>query len=222
MAKIIGVIQVKGGAGRSTLSTNLAGELSKLGATTLIDADLPQGTAQSWYAMRQEAGRSGDMVSQLKLRTAADYLDLMAAVEDAGKESKFILIDCPPRTAKLTRAALMLADLVLIPCGASKPELWATLDIQELLQEAEQAKPVKARLVWTRYRAGTRLAQDLTEMASKELGIKAMDTRLGMRVSYMEALGDGLTAAEVGDPQARAEVEQLVHEVQQILKTRKK
>jgi len=28
--KIIGVIQVKGGAGRSTVSTNLAGALSKL------------------------------------------------------------------------------------------------------------------------------------------------------------------------------------------------
>ena len=38
MAKIIGVIQVKGGAGRSTLATNLAGELSKLGRTVLVDA----------------------------------------------------------------------------------------------------------------------------------------------------------------------------------------
>ena len=31
MTKIIGIIQVKGGAGRSTASTNLAGELSKSG-----------------------------------------------------------------------------------------------------------------------------------------------------------------------------------------------
>ena len=29
--KTVGIIQVKGGAGRSTVSTNLAGELSKLG-----------------------------------------------------------------------------------------------------------------------------------------------------------------------------------------------
>jgi MinD-like ATPase involved in chromosome partitioning or flagellar assembly len=31
MTKIIGLVQVKGGAGRSTFSTNLAGKKSKLG-----------------------------------------------------------------------------------------------------------------------------------------------------------------------------------------------
>ena len=35
-AKTIGIIQVKGGAGRSTVSTNLAGELSKLGKTVPV------------------------------------------------------------------------------------------------------------------------------------------------------------------------------------------
>ena len=39
-AKTIGIIQVKGGAGRSTVSTNLAGELSKHGKTVLIDCDM--------------------------------------------------------------------------------------------------------------------------------------------------------------------------------------
>jgi Mrp family chromosome partitioning ATPase len=56
-AKTIGVIQVKGGAGRSTVSTNLAGELSKLGKTVLIDCDMPQGTSASWFAVRQQAGK---------------------------------------------------------------------------------------------------------------------------------------------------------------------
>ena len=37
MTRIIGLVQVKGGAGRSTVRTNLAGELSKLGKTVLID-----------------------------------------------------------------------------------------------------------------------------------------------------------------------------------------
>jgi Mrp family chromosome partitioning ATPase len=37
--KVIAMAQVKGGAGRSTLATTLAGELSKQGDTVLIDAD---------------------------------------------------------------------------------------------------------------------------------------------------------------------------------------
>ena len=35
MAKVFGIIQVKGGAGRSTIATNLAGELAKKGRTVL-------------------------------------------------------------------------------------------------------------------------------------------------------------------------------------------
>ena len=52
MAKVIGIIQVKEGAGRSTVSTNLAGVLSKQGKTVLIDFDLPQGTSASWFSVR--------------------------------------------------------------------------------------------------------------------------------------------------------------------------
>ena len=47
-AKTIGIIQVKGGAGRSTVSTNLAGELSKVGKTVLIDGDSRFAIATSW------------------------------------------------------------------------------------------------------------------------------------------------------------------------------
>ena len=73
MPKVIGVIQVKGGAGRSTLSTNLAGELSKVGKTVLIDGDMPQGTSASWFAVRQEATATNDLVSKLKTDTATTH-----------------------------------------------------------------------------------------------------------------------------------------------------
>jgi Mrp family chromosome partitioning ATPase len=43
--KVIGFIQVNGGAGLSTVSTNLAGELSKSGKTVLFYRDLPQGSS---------------------------------------------------------------------------------------------------------------------------------------------------------------------------------
>jgi chromosome partitioning protein len=43
MTRIIGLVQVKGGAGRSTVATNLAGELARVGKMALIDADMRQG-----------------------------------------------------------------------------------------------------------------------------------------------------------------------------------
>ena len=61
--KALRVIQVKGGAGRSTVSTNLARELSKQGKTVLIDCDMPQGTSASWYAVRHQAGKAGALIA---------------------------------------------------------------------------------------------------------------------------------------------------------------
>ena len=58
MTKVIGVIQLKGGAGKSTVATNLAGMLNEKGSTLLIDSDEPQYSAEGWYLLREEAGRT--------------------------------------------------------------------------------------------------------------------------------------------------------------------
>ena len=213
--KVIGVIQVKGGAGRSTVSTNLAGELSKQGKTVLIDCDMPQGTSASWYAVRHQAGKAGALIAD----TATSYRELVSKVEQYA-DADYIVLDGPPRIAELTRSALVLADICLIPVGASAAEIWATGDILALIEEASKVRPVNARMVWTRYRPHTLLARGLTELAKKELGLQALGTSLGMRVSYMEALGEGLTVAELADPNAKVEVKFLVNEVKQLLKVK--
>jgi chromosome partitioning protein len=212
-AKTIGVIQVKGGAGRSTVSTNLAGELSKLGKTVLIDCDMPQGTAASWFEVRDQSGKSGNLIAD----TATNHRELVAKV-DQYQYADFIVLDGPPRIAELTRAILVLADLCLVPVGASAAEIWATSDLLALVEEANQVKPVDARMIWTRYRPHTRLAQELSELATKELGLAALSTTLGMRGAYMQALGEGLTVAELYEPSAKAEVKSLTDEIQTLLR----
>lgn len=209
-AKIIGVIQVKGGAGRSTVSTNLAGELSKLGRTVLIDCDMPQGTSASWYAVREAPG------DNLAADTASTHKELIAKVEHY-QDADYIVLDGPPRIAELTRAILMLSDLCLVPVGASAAEIWATTDLLALIAEANKITPVKARMLWTRHRPKTKLAKDLSELAAQELGLAALATSLGMRVAYPQALGEGLTAAEVQDASAKAEITSLTAEVAGLL-----
>lgn len=213
MTKTIGVIQVKGGAGRSTVSTNLAGELSKHGKTVLIDCDMPQGTSASWFAVRDQAGKAGNLIAD----TATNHRELVDKVEQH-QGADFIVIDGPPRIAELTRAILVLADLCLVPVGASAAEIWATSDLLTLIDEAKKLKRVNARMVWTRYRPHTRLAQELSELASKELGLASLTNSMGMRVAYMEALGGGMTGAELPEPSAKAEVRLLTEEVKKLLR----
>jgi chromosome partitioning protein len=216
MTKIIVLVQVKGEQGRSTVSTNLAGELSKSGKTVLIDCDMPQGTSASWFAVRQQKGRQGN----LKADTAIDHSDLINKVKQH-QDADYIVLDGAPRLAEMTKAILILADLCLIPVGASNAEIWATGDILELINQANAVKQVKTRMLWTRYRAHTRLAQELSGLASQELGIDALTASTGMRWAYMQALGEGLTVAELADTSARDEVRALTAEVKQLLKGQK-
>jgi len=213
--KTIAVVNLKGGCGRSTLSTNLAGELAKRASTALIDTDLPQGTASSWFALRDASGRS----EGLSLDTATNHQELIAKVSE--RKEKYIVLDSPPRLAEIARAMLMLSDLVLIPVATSAAEVWATGDLVELLNEARKVRPIEARLVWARHRANTKLAKELIEKVEGILQIPVLKTPMGLRVGYQEALGLGLTGAEVGDANAKSEVVSLTAEVVSLLEKKK-
>jgi len=87
-----------------------------------------------------------------------------------------------------------------------------------MIEEAQKEKKVEVRLLWTRFRAYTRLAQELAEESEKALKLTALNTTLGYRVAYAEALGQGLTAAELHDSNAKQELVSLIMEIKRILK----
>lgn len=214
MTRIIGLVQVKGGAGRSTVATNLAGELARVGKTVLIDADMPQGTSASWAALRMQAKPQGRLVAD----TAPGHRELVAKVDALRGQVDYIVLDGPPRIAEMTRAILALSDLALIPIGASPAEIWATSDMVAQVQDVQRVHKLPVRILWTRFRAYTKLAQELAAEADKALGLPAMKSALGYRVAYAEALGNGQTAAEGQDPNARSEVVALTVEVKRMLR----
>jgi chromosome partitioning protein len=214
VGRIIGVVQVKGGVGRSTLATNLAAALSKYGQTALIDADVPQGTSASWGALRERAGRA----EKLTIAGVADHRALVSKVRELVSINDFVIIDGPPRLAEVTRAIMVMSRLCLIPLGASAAEIWATADLVKTINEARDRRlDINARIVWNRFREHTRSARELGEAAEKQLGLPALHSKLGYRVAYSEALARGLSVEEWPDRQANEEFTALVNEVKQQL-----
>jgi len=218
MANIIGVIQVKGGCGRSTIATNLAAILAADKPTLLIDCDLPQGTSSSWHAARIAEGLSG----KLSIVKAHNHLELVNLVQ-AADGHEYVIIDAPPRIAEITKAILILSNLNLVPLAPSVAEIWATTDLLETIKAARHHKPdLDVRVIWNRFRAQTRSAKSLSEAVKEQLGISELKTRLGYRVSYADCLGLGLSVQEWTDKTARDEMAALVTEVKTILKKRGK
>lgn len=218
MAGIVGIIQVKGGVGRSTIATNLAAALSLHQPTALIDCDMPQGTSASWYTLRQSEVPSDTLL----LATARNYQELIQRAKECAARCSYLVIDGPPRLAEMTRAIMMLSDLSLVPLGASAAEIWSTTDLLRTIDEARTYKPsVDARIVWTRLRSHTREAQELKDAVHQELKLKELRAALGYRVAYSEALARGLSAEEWLDSQAHEEVRALTNEVAKILREKK-
>lgn len=219
MTQIIGVVQAKGGVGRSTIATNLAAIASLSGTVCLIDCDLPQATSSSWFAQRQQ-----DLASpHLSLRRCDSHLQLIDQIKSLIPHTATIFIDGPPRIAEMTRAILMLSDLCLLPLGASAAEVWATGDILTVIREArEYKKKIDARIVWNRFRPQTRVAQEIHDSVQGELNLPELQTRLGYRVAYSEALARGLSADEWLDQTAHGEIVALAEEVAAILKEKRR
>lgn len=215
MGRIIGIVQVKGGAGRSTLATNLAAALSMEAPTALIDADVPQGTSVSWGVLRERAGRMG----QLTVTGAADHRILVSKARELVATHSYVIIDGPPRLAEVIRVILIMSRLCLIPMGASAAEIWATSDLVRTIAEARNRRlDVNACIVWNRFRGYTRSARELGEAAEQELGLPALQSKLGYRVAYSEAMARGLSVAEWPDKQAQIEFAELVAEIKEQLK----
>ena len=213
MAQTIGIIQIKGGAGRSTLATNLSALLAERNTVALIDADMPQGTSAAWASIRL-----ADKPHSLTLATTTTYQDLVEQVSRLAPHHDYVIIDTPPRGAEMTRAALILSDLCLVPLTASAAEIWATSDLLATLHEAREVRPdVDVRLIWTRFRGNTRSAQELSAVAQQELGLKELKNKLGYRVAFSEALARGLSVLEWPDRTAKVEFQAVGKEIKKIL-----
>ena len=129
---IIAIVGNKGGAGKTTLSVNLAAGISREHSVVMIDAD-PQGSSLQWRSI------AGDNVF---FPVYAPTFSLREQAKQYAVKNEYILIDCPPSVhAPQTLAALEFADLALIPVQPSPIDLWATVHIEKAINEAREVNP---------------------------------------------------------------------------------
>lgn len=216
MAQIIGIIQVKGGAGRSTIAVNLAGMMaSNNKRVALIDCDIPQATAASWYLVRKASNKQGS----LTIATAANHNELIKEIERLNTDNDLIIIDAPPRIAEITKVALILSNLCIVPLGASLADIWATADLLTTIEQAKKHKSdINIKILWNKFRQSTKSAKNLSLEVKEQLKIKELDTKIGYRVAYSDSFGEGLTVTEWTDKTARDEMLMLGIELENLLK----
>ena len=208
---IIGVLNQKGGVGKTTLAVNLAAALARRGdRVLLIDAD-PQGSALDWAAARE--GESLFAVVGLPRATIHKEIAVL------GEGYDHILIDGPPRVTDLARSAIMASDLVLIPVQPSPYDVWAADEVVKLIDEASVFKErLKTCFVVNRKISNTAIGRDVRGALSA-YPVHVLDACISQRVVFAEAVANGRAVYEIDpDGSAALEIEGVLAELEEYLK----
>jgi chromosome partitioning protein len=129
-AVVIGVLNLKGGCGKSTIAVNLACELAGDGDPVLLLDNDSQGTTTHWLSH----GRLPVQGEFMPLENDADGEKLMRAV--TSRNERYVVLDAPAHVGAAAQTAGKIADLVLVPVTASGIDLVATQAVVDLIRQA--------------------------------------------------------------------------------------
>jgi chromosome partitioning protein len=211
-AKIIAVVNQKGGSGKTTVSMQLAGAIARQGKKVLVvDAD-PQGTATRWAASADDTNPFPASVVGLSAANAKVHREVKKFVDDYD----CIIIDCPPAAdSPVPQSALMIADIALVPIIPSPLDMWAAVGIRQVIHNVgDLNETLQARLVLNQCQPKTTLTQESLEILPK-FGIVLAASQIQHRQVYRQSAVYGQTVHDMASKAASAikEIDSLKDEV---------
>lgn len=191
---VIAVMNPKGGVGKSTFSTNLAGYFAAQGHQVMLgDADV-QHSSRAWLSLRP---------ANLPPITGWDISDGHHVKPPKG--TTHVVIDTPAgiKGNKLD-AILKIADKVIVPLQASMFDILATEDfLKKLAKREEQCEiGVLGMRVNARTKAADQLAHYVTQLGLPVLGY-LRDTQ-----NYIQLAAHGATLWDVAPSRVEKDVAQ--------------
>ena len=215
---IVVVGGIKGGSGKTTVATNLCIMRALAGRDVLlIDAD-DQETASDFTTLRNERTEGKAGYTSIKLTGSAVRTQTQRLID----KYQDIIIDTGGRDTASQRAALSIADILLVPFVPRSFDVWTLEKVGELAAEMQPANPkLKAYTFLNRADARGQDNDEAAEVLRDTEHLSFINVALGTRKAFSNAAASGLAVSELKppDPKATDEIEMLYRYVFDIKKT---
>lgn len=185
---IYGLTNSKGGVGKTTIAVHLAAHLAKKKRSIIfIDAD-PQQSASAWIK---------ELSLPIQLETLDTPEEIIRRVARLSNAKTDIVIDGPAGLSATTRAIMVRADRVFLPCGPSILDLRAASKAVQLLREAQKARKglPKGALIPNKLQKRGRLSREMLAAVHK-LKIPVF-AGLSLRQAFADAAGQAKVVSDM-------------------------
>jgi chromosome partitioning protein len=194
---VVLVANPKGGVGKSTLATNIAGYYASRGHAVMLGDVDRQRSSELWLGLRPP--------------TAARIATWDAAGEGTvarpPRGTTHAVLDTPAGLHGWRfKEVVPLADLILVPLQPSIFDIFATREFLDRLQSARQAGKARIGLVGMRVGAHTLSGDRLREFVA-QLGVP-MVTELRDTQNYVQLAARGLTLFDIAPGRVQRDLEQ--------------
>lgn len=198
---IIVVGGIKGGSGKSTVATNLAVMCATEGQDILlIDSD-DQETASDFTILRNESQPDKPAYTCIKLTGAAVRTETLRL----STKYETIIIDTGGRDTTSQRAALSVANVLLVPFVPRSFDVWTLEKVGALVAEIRTINP--DLLAYTFINRADPKGQDNDDAADvlkETTALTFIDAKLGMRKAFSNAAATGQGVAELKPTDSKA------------------
>lgn len=215
MAIVIGIMNNKGGAGKTTVAINLADGLARRGFSIMLgDLDEGQDSALCWGSISEN--------SKVQVK-GIPFERLTQFIERHSDDYDVIVIDCPPRADRTTGAVVRVANICICPVAPSPLELWSLNHTADLIKDRQAltgSQPV-ARVLLNKCVAKTKLLPKSIKFL-EEMGLPVMRTQLTSLEAWKQVFEYGESVYTdlneiTNSQQARDQIEAVVTEVLELI-----
>lgn len=205
MAKIIAILNGKGGVGKTTSTINIATAIQRKGfSVAVVDTD-PQGSISNWFDEEKCAFDLTEAASEKEVYQVRKSL----------KSYDYVIIDGAAAISAISSAAVMVSDLVIIPVTPSPLDFAACGAILAVIEARQDLQPVEARFLITKKVQQSKMLAVLKDSIT-DTGVQSFRTAISNRTAYVKAMLDGSTVFDTDDGAAKGEIDVLTNEILEI------